>query len=354
MRIGIVASPFIAVPPARYGGTELFVAHLARGLHSRGHDVTVYANGDSCVGCRLKWRYRHAEWPPADAAAAQLKNADHTAWAIHDAAESIDVLHLNDITGVPLTRFVGAPTVLTLHHPHETALSGLYARYPEIDYVAISEYQAHVERMPKVHVVHHGIPLEQYPFRQQKGDYVLFLGRMAPCKGVHLAIDAAVRAGIPLKLAGEIQPVFQNYWDDQVKPRIDGECVEYVGEADHPLKCELLGRARALLFPIQWNEPFGLVMIEAMACGTPVLAFSGGAVEEVVADGTSGWICADAVDMAARIVAPGIAAASCRQWATERFSAGRMVDDYIDIYESVVSGVSTDATADVKASSWTI
>jgi glycosyltransferase involved in cell wall biosynthesis len=353
-----VASPFIAVPPARYGGTELFVAHLARGLHSRGHDVTVYANGDSRVECALKWRYRHADWPPSDTAAAQLKNADHTAWAVHDAAESVDVLHLNDITGVPLTRFVGAPTVLTLHHPHEVALSGLYARYPEIDYVAISDYQANVERMPKVHVVHHGIPLEQYPYRQQKGDYVLFLGRMAPCKGVHLAIDAAVRAGIPLKIAGEIQPFYQTYWDEQVKPRLDGDRVEYVGEADHTRKCDLLGHARALLFPIQWHEPFGLVMIEAMACGTPVLAFSGGAVDEVVRNGTSGWICDDVGDMAARIASTGIAPASCRQWAAERFSAARMVDSYVDIYESVMSGaasgVAADVATDVKASSWTI
>ncbi len=353
MHIGVIVPPFISVPPARYGGTELFVAHLVRGLHTRGHHVTLYANGDSRVDCRLKWRYRHDDWPLSDALSAQLKNADHTAWAIRDAADCVDVLHLNDVAGVPLTQFSSAPSVLTLHHPNEPALSKIYAQYPEIDYVAISEFQANSQRMPKVHVVHHGIPLNEYPARSQKSDYVAFLGRMAPCKGVHLAIDAALRAGIRLKMAGEVQPVFQSYWDDEVLPRIDGDRIEYLGEADHARKCDLLAGARALLFPIQWDEPFGLVMIEAMACGTPVLALPGGAVEEVVANGVSGWICRDVADIAARIESPGIAPAACRQWAAERFSVQRMVGDYLDIYHSVVSGVGRRA-AEVKASSWTI
>ena len=161
----------------------------------------------------------------------------------------VDVLHLNDVAGVPLTQFSSAPSVLTLHHPNEPALSKIYAQYPEIDYVAISEFQANSQRMPKVHVVHHGIPLNEYPARSQKSDYVAFLGRMAPCKGVHLAIDAALRAGIRLKIAGEVQPVFQSYWDDEVLPRIDGDRIEYLGEADHARKCDLLAGARALLFP---------------------------------------------------------------------------------------------------------
>ena len=138
MRIAIVAPPFIAVPPARYGGTELFIAHLANGLHERGHDVVLYANGDSRVDCALKWRYPHAHWPVTDAASAQLRNADHTAWAIHDALGWAEVLHLNDIVGVPLTRFVDAPTVVTLHHPYEPALSEIYAKYPDVTYAAIS------------------------------------------------------------------------------------------------------------------------------------------------------------------------------------------------------------------------
>jgi glycosyltransferase involved in cell wall biosynthesis len=337
VRVGIVAPPFISVPPARYGGTELFVAHLAEGLHAQGHQTIVYANGDSRVECALRWRYRHADWPLTDPIASQLKNADHIAWAVDDAASSVDILHLNDVTAVPLTRFIGLPAIVTMHHPHELAASQLYAKYPDIDYVAISGAQAKREAMPRIHVVHHGIPLNRYECRGNKDDYVLFLGRMAPCKGAHLAIEAALRAGVHLKLAGEVQPVFQEYWEQQVLPHVDGRQIEYVGEADHARKNELLGRARALLFPIQWDEPFGLVLIEAMACGTPVLAFAGGSVPEIVRDGVSGWICEDAADMAGRIASPGIGAGSCREWVARHFSCERMVADYLGIYESALT-----------------
>jgi glycosyltransferase involved in cell wall biosynthesis len=337
MRIGIVTSPFIAVPPLRYGGTELFAAHLARGLHARGHEVTVYANGDSRLECSLKWRYPHGDWPVADPLAAQLKNAEHTAWAIKDAADSVDVLLLNDWIGLPMTRFIAPPTVLVLHHPHEPALSDLYVNYPHIEYVAISQWQARCEPMPRIRVIHHGVVLSDHPFSSAKDDYVAFLGRIAPCKGAHLAIQAAQRSGVRLKLAGEIQPIFQEYWDKEIAPHVDGKQIEYVGEVDLPKKNALLGGARALLFPIQWHEPFGLVMIESMACGTPVLALEGGSVREVVRDGVSGWICEDTADMARRIRAIDIAPESCRQWAVERFAADRMVDDYVDLFENAVA-----------------
>jgi glycosyltransferase involved in cell wall biosynthesis len=345
MRIAIVAPPFISVPPAAYGGTELFVAHLAHGLHKRGHEITVYANGDSRVRCELKWRYRHADWPVANDCAAQLKNADHNAWAIHDAMQSADVLHLNDIVGVPFSSFVEQPIVLTLHHPHEPVMSAVYTRYPEVHYVAISGFQARREPMPHTNVIHHGVPIEQYTFRAKKQDYLAFLGRMAPCKGAHLAIEAANLAGLPLKLAGEIQPSFQDYWDRQVAPLIDGDRIQYVGQADLACKNDLLSNARALRCPIQWDEPFGLVMIEAMACGTPVLALPGGSVAEIVQDGRSGWICRDLQEMAERAVAAPVAADSCRSWAAEHFSCERMVDRYLEIYERVLAGESSSAEA---------
>jgi glycosyltransferase involved in cell wall biosynthesis len=338
MRIGLIAPPFIEVPPRRYGGTELFIANLATELHRRGHHVTVYANGDSSVPCTVKGPYPHADWPIHDSVRAQLKNADHTAWAVRDAASSVDLLHLNDIVGVPFTRFVDMPAVLTVHHPHEPVLSEQYMRYPAIDYVAIAAWLAAREPMPRVHVVHHGIPVEDYCYSASKDDYVAFLGRMAPCKAPHLAIAAARQAGIRLKLAGEIQPVFLDYWEQRVRPLIDGRDVEYVGEADFAVKNALLSKARALLFPIEWEEPFGLVMIEALACGTPVLAFPGGAVEEIVIDGDNGWICRDVADMAARIASPGIPCSHCRTFAVERFSLAAMADRYIDIYEHALLG----------------
>ena len=336
MRIALVAPPFISVPPAKYGGTELFISHLAKGLHERGHDVVVYANGDSQVSGELRWRYRHAQWPVAEHAAAQWKNADHTAWAIHDAAIHADVLHVNDAVAIPFTTFVDVPAVATLHHPHEPVLSDLYTKYPAVQYVAISEAQARREPMPRTHVVHHGIVLGDYTCDRQKDDYVAFLGRMAPCKGAHRAIEAARLAGVRLKLAGEIQPVFHDYWEKQVRPHIGGD-IEYIGEADLAEKNELLRHARALLFPIEWEEPFGLAMIEAMACGTPVLAFDRGSVSEIVRDGVSGWICSDAADMAERIASPGIDPDACRGWVERHFSSERMVDRYLEVYDRAQS-----------------
>jgi glycosyltransferase involved in cell wall biosynthesis len=336
MRIALIAPPFISVPPVRYGGTELFVAHLAHGLQARGHDVVVYANGDSRVGCELRWRYRHADWPVKQPMAASIKNSDHHAWAVHDASLHADVLHINDAVAVPFTPFVDQPVVKTLHHPNEPLLSDLYVKYPAIQYVAISAAQGRGEPMPNVHVIHHGLDLDQYRTSRAKDEYVVFLGRMAPCKGAHNAIAAARRAGVRLKLAGEIQPVFQTYWDQQVHPHLGG-AIEYVGEADLEKKNQLLSRARALLFPIEWEEPFGLAMIEAMACGTPVLAFAGGSVTEVVRDGVSGWICRDVADMADRIAAPAIPSASCRDWVATNFSIDRMVDRYLALYDRVVS-----------------
>ena len=331
MRIALIAPPFIPVPPVGYGGTELFVAHLANGLKGRGHDVVVYANGESRVDCELRWRYRHSHWPVREHAEAQLQNADHQAWAIHDASRHADLLHINDAVGVPLTTFVDQPVVATVHHPNEPLLSALYLKYPAIHYAAISAAQARGEPMPNVHVVHHGIDLAQYRAAAERDGYVVFLGRIAPCKGAHNAIAAAERAGVRLILAGEIQPLFKDYWERQVRPHIGGN-IEYVGEADLAMKNGLLSRARALLFPIEWEEPFGLAMIEAMACGAPVLAFAGGSVSEIVRDGVSGWICRDVADMADRIAGPMVSPDSCRDWVSRNFSVQRMVDGYLAVY----------------------
>ena len=231
-----------------------------------------------------------------------------------------------------MTRFVDAPVTLTIHHPHDPVLTEQYLRYPLVHYVAIARWLGALESMPRLAVIPHGIPVAEYTWTADKEDYVAFLGRMAPCKGPHLAIDAAKRAGKRIKLAGEIQPVFQDYWDQEIAPRLRDPGVEYIGEADFETKNALLAGASALLFPIQWDEPFGLVMIEAMACGTPVLAFTGGAVPEIVEDGVNGWICRDVEDMARRIAGPAIAAEECRAIAESRFSIAAMADAYLDLY----------------------
>jgi glycosyltransferase involved in cell wall biosynthesis len=249
-------------------------------------------------------------------------------------------MHLNDAVAVPFTRFVDVPAVMTVHHPHEPVLTEHYLNYPDIHYVAIAKWLARREPMPNVHVVLHGIPYADYTYSDVKEDYVAFLGRITPVKPVkapHVAIAVARRAGVRLKIAGEIQPIFKDYWEQQVRPGIDGAQIEYVGEADFATKNELLSKARAFLFPIQWEEPFGLVMIESMACGTPVLAFRGGAVEEIVRDGINGWICADECDMAARLATLAIPPAACRAHVAEHFSVSRMADQYVDIYHRALS-----------------
>jgi glycosyltransferase involved in cell wall biosynthesis len=337
MRIALIGPPFIEVPPRRYGGTELFIGNLACDLYARGHDVTVYANGDSRLPCEVRSIYEHSDWPPSDPVRSQLKNADHTAWALRDAAGTADIIHLNDVVGLPMTRFIDAPVVLTIHHPHEPVLTEQYERYPNVHYVAIADWLARMEPMPRMAVVPHGIPVSDYTFSVEKDDYVAFLGRMAPCKGPHLAIDAARKAGVPIKLAGEIQPLFKNYWEQEIEPRLDAPGVEYIGEADFAAKNALLSRARALLFSIQWEEPFGLVMIEAMACGTPVLAFAGGAVTEVVRNGVNGWICDGVDEMAERIAALDVSPRQCRDFAERHYSVGAMADAYLDIYSRALA-----------------
>jgi len=233
---------------------------------------------------------------------------------------------------------VPVPMLHTLHHPHEDELTSLYRRFPDLSYVAISHAQRAAELLPQMTVIHHGIELSDYRYRDTKDDYVCFLGRMAPVKAPHLAIAAARQAGVRIKLAGEIQPVFQSYWDEEVAPLVDGTDVEYVGEADPEAKNDLLGNARALLFPIQWEEPFGLVMVEAMACGTPVLAFPTGSVPEVVEDGVSGRICEDLDEMAEWIRNPGVDPLDCRHHVERHFSLDAMVDAYEALYRSLAGG----------------
>jgi glycosyltransferase involved in cell wall biosynthesis len=338
MRVAIIAPPFIPVPPVRYGGTELFVAELAAGLHELGHDLVVYANGESRLPCPVRSLYTKSDWPPCEPSSGTLKSLTHIGWAFRDIGSDFDIVHLNDALATVFTPLVPVPAVMTLHHPHEPALSELYSRHPGITYVAISEFQRRRERMHRLRMVHHGIRTEAYRFERRKQDYLAFIGRIAPLKGPHLAIEVARRAGIPLKIAGEIQPVFREYWEREVEPHVDGSFIEYVGEADFAAKNELLASARALLFPIQWDEPFGLVMIEAMACGTPVLALSGGAVSEVVQEGVSGHVCANVDELARKAVDLAIDPLRCRAYVTARFHVDTMVRRYEALFRQLIEG----------------
>lgn len=336
MRVGIIAAPFIPVPPKLYGGTELFIAHLAEGLVRRGIEAVVYSNGQSEVKAENRYLYSAMEWPVHTDVQAQFKDANHTAWAVHDAAASCDIIHLNNATGLTFSRFVNSAFVYTVHHPKVDALSEFYRFYPDISYVMISDAQRHLEAMPRMLTIHHGVPMGTYTPIEDKHPYLAFIGRIAPIKGTHLAIEIAQKAGIPLKIAGEVQPMFQEYFDTQIRPHVDGTFIEYIGPADLAAKNELLGNAMALLFPIQWEEPFGLVMIESMACGTPVVALEGGSVREVVKNGVSGWVCGCIDEMVEAVQTLKIETRIVREYAQANFSVDAMVEQYIALYDSLV------------------
>lgn len=337
MRIALVAAPFIAVPPAEYGGTELFVAHLAEGLKKSNVDVVVYANGESTVQTERRWMYEHSQWPIKHAEHAWLKELDHTAWAIADAARQCDLIHVQSAQALAFSRFAKRPFVLTLHGPHDSKISEHYSHYPDVQYVAISNDQARQESLPKLRTIHHGIDLSLYHLVEKKHHYLSFIGRIAPIKGTHIAIDVAQRTGIPLKIAGEVQPMYREYFENKIRPHLDGRLVEYVGPADLQAKNELLGNSMAMLFPIQWHEPFGLVMVEAMACGTPVLAMPGGSVPEVVSEGVSGHICRSVRELTKSLGGLNFEPAAVRRYVEENFSIEKMVATYITLYKDTLA-----------------
>jgi glycosyltransferase involved in cell wall biosynthesis len=341
MRVALIAPPFISVPPAGYGGTELFVANLAEALAGLDVDVTVYANGESHVKAKLRSRYPTQDWPLSSETSGLIKEVDHTAWAIDDAEASCDIIHVSSAIAVRFSRVSSRPFVDTLHHPADAGLTDVYERYRAVTYIAISHHQASLHPSLSPSVIHHGLDLQNYCFREKKQPYAAFLGRICPIKGPHNAIAIAKRAGIPLKIAGDVQPVFRDYFETQIRPHIDGHNVEYIGEADPAVKNDLLCNATAFLFPIEWEEPFGLAMIEAMACGTPVIAFPGGAVEEIVDDGISGKVCRDVAEAADVLQRYSFQPKAVHHCAETRFSADAMARQYHQLYFSLLSTVSS-------------
>jgi glycosyltransferase involved in cell wall biosynthesis len=337
MRIALIVPPFIPVPPKKYGGTELFAGHLAVGLSRMGFDVVVYTNGESTVPVEKRWLYSESQWPIKSEIHTDLRDINHGAWAVQDAVESSDIIHISNAPSLVHSRFVDVPFVYTIHHAHEQGLSDLYSYYPDTWYVSISEYQGKLEQLPKLRTIHHGIDPDDYIMGEGERTHFTFLGRIAPMKGAHTAIEVAKRTGIPLKIAGEVQPMFKDYFEAKVKPHIDGKFIEFVGEADLAMKNELLGSSVGLLFPIEWDEPFGLVMIEAMACGAPVFALPGGSVAEIVKDGVSGYICQSAEEMVERAKhAPEFDFQQVRRYGLEEFSMDRMAQSYADLYAEIL------------------
>jgi glycosyltransferase involved in cell wall biosynthesis len=346
VRIALIAPPFITVPPEQYGGTELFLAQLAEGLQARGVETVVYTNGRSSVSGEKRWLYPEPHWPLSGDYSEFLMEVNHSCWSIEDAMEDCDLVHLNSAAALAASRFTNAGVVYTVHHAKEPFLTDYYRTYKNVHFVCISEFQRKQCTFPNSRTIHHGVDMDEYVLPlDEKREYLAFLGRIAPVKGAHLAIQVAKKAGIPLKIAGEIQPMFRDYFEAEVKPHIDGTFIEFVGEVGLAEKNILLGGAMALLFPIQWDEPFGLVMTEAMACGAPVLAFPGGSVNEIVQDGVSGFVCSDVDEMADRAKDLGFAASQVRAYVEEHFSRERMVDNYLRLYAEIIESRQQEASS---------
>jgi glycosyltransferase involved in cell wall biosynthesis len=336
MRIAVLSPVWFPVPPTGYGGIEWVVSLLADGLAAAGHDVTLFASGDSRTDATLASVFDEAPSSHIGETSYELAHA----LAAFGRADEFDVL--NDHTGplgATLGGLVSTPVVHTVHGPLDEASLRTYRQIaevaPRVGLISLSENQRGPgPDLPWVANIHNALDLDDYPFHEEPGEYLLFLGRMSPDKGAHRAIEIARAAGVPIKLAGKKREhAEQAYFDELVKPLL-GDDAEYLGETTHASKVDLLQNARATLFPIDWEEPFGLVMIESMACGTPVIATRRGAVPEVVDDGRSGIVVDEFHEMAPALQdADKLDPADCRRWVEEHFSAERMTRDYVAAYE---------------------
>jgi glycosyltransferase involved in cell wall biosynthesis len=321
------------VPPTVYGGTEVVVDQLAQGLTRAGCEVTLFATGDSTCPVERRWCYPKALGTLADVSTERA----HVALAYRELA-GMDVIHDHTLTG-PLwasEHGCGMPVVTTAHGEFTSEMRSHYAAVAAagVSVVAISRSQRlTAPEVPVAAVIHHGIDPASFPFGRGTGGYVMFLGRMHPAKGAHRAIAVARAANRRIVLAAKMwEPAERRYFTECVELLLGPDAV-FVGEVGGRHKLDLLANAAALLNPIRWPEPFGLVMIEALACGTPVLTFAEGAAPEIVEHGRSGFICDDEADMAAAIaLVPSLDRADCRARVETAFSTDRMVRDHLTLY----------------------
>jgi glycosyltransferase involved in cell wall biosynthesis len=339
MKIAQVAPLFESVPPRYYGGTERIVSYLTEELVRQGHDVTLYASGDSCTSARLV---------PSCREAIRLNPAGRDPLALNTllveelcrAATDFDIIHLHvDYLPFPALRRTRAVTINTLHGRLDIPdLAPVYRMFAEQPLVSISNSQrAPMPWANWVATVYHGIPLDLYTLHPARGRYLAFIGRISPEKRCDRAIEIATRAGMEIKIAAKIDPVDDAYAKASIKPLLNKPHVEYLGEIGEREKNDFLGNAYALLFPVDWPEPFGLTMIEALACGTPVIAWRCGSVPEIIDDGATGYIVNDidgAVAAVKRIEA--LDRTECRRACEQRYSVAHMAKAYLRAYHQVI------------------
>jgi glycosyltransferase involved in cell wall biosynthesis len=338
MHVALTADPELPVPPRLYGGIERIVDMLVHGLVERGHEVTLFAHPDSDVPCRLI--------PYGGSGQHPLNILRNTASVSRLAFARPDVVHsfgrLAYLTAVLPTRI---PTIMSYQRKpslDRVQLAAQVARSGSLVFTGCSEHiAAQIRPHAPAFPVFNGVPLETYDFQPDVADDapLVFLGRLAPIKGVHAAIAVAQQTGRRLVLAGNVPATHQTYFDEQIQPHLDGERIRYVGPVDDTEKNDLLGRAAALLMPIEWEEPFGIVMAEALACGTPVIGTRRGAVPEVVDDGVTGFVCDTTEEMAAAVEQiDDIDRAACRKRCERLFSSEAIIDAYEQLYEQHASG----------------
>jgi glycosyltransferase involved in cell wall biosynthesis len=340
VRIAIVAPPWLPVPPPAYGGTENILDTLARGLQGVGHEVLLCTTGDSTCPVERASVFEKAIGVGSGTSVDEIR---HVTYA-YGQLKGVDVVHDHTLVG-PLysAAFPHLPVVTTNHGPFNADLIGLYrAVSGRVPVIAISHDQASTaEDVPIAAVIHHGVSLDDYPVGVGGGGYALFLGRMHPGKAPHVAARIAREAGFPLRIAAKMrEPEEHAYFDAMVRPLLGGD-VSYVGEVDRQDKIELLANADCLLNPISWPEPFGMVMVEALACGTPVLTTKFGAAPEIVADAVTGFVRSEEAGLVDALRRIGeIDRTACRRRVEERFSAERMVARHVAVYQAAAAAVS--------------
>jgi glycosyltransferase involved in cell wall biosynthesis len=339
MKIAQVAPLFESVPPKYYGGTERVVSYLTEELVKQGHEVTLFASGDSITQAKLY---------PVVNEALRLNSQYQDPWVHHTLmldkvaklASRFDIIHFHiDYLHFPLARALQLPHVTTLHGRLDMPdLAPLYQSFPEMPVVSISNDQR--RPLPFANwqaTVYHGLPEDLYTFNPKPGDYLAFIGRISPEKRVDRAIEIAIRAGMEIRIAAKVDTPDKAYFEEQIKPRLAHPLVHYIGEIGDKEKNDFLGQAYALLFPIDWPEPFGLAMIEAMACGTPVIAYHRGSVPEVMHEGETGFIVDNLSQaLAAVMKIEKINRLRCRQVFEKRFSTRRMAQDYLSVYQALL------------------
>jgi len=336
MKIAHIAPVATTIPPPKSGSVETMASLLTEGLVERGHDVTLFATGDSTTKAKLHATYPHGYWHDENMWPWELYEMLNLAAGVERAAE-FDVIHYEAAyypMSLAFARLSPTPIVQTLHHSPSAAEVKLWSRYPEAPFVAISNEQARLlSGLNVIGTVLHGIDTDAFTFREKPDDYLLFLGRFTDGKGVLQAIEIAKRVGMRLILAA----AEDDYYREKVAPHVDGRYIVYYGEADFAAKVKLYGGARALLYPIQAREPFGLVLAEAMACGTPVAALDRGAVGEVVDDGVTGVVFENLEQMVNDLTRVfDLDRKRVHQRAVARFGVARMVNEYVDVYTRLV------------------